>query len=595
MDLAERLERLRRLRDAGALGDGDFLAATELLTAAASGRQPAPVHLSLQRLYNLEALAARVDRGEISLERFRALWATTEQEQATIVPGAPIPSPSGPDPATLDEVRHLRALRERGAITEQEYVRALSRVEGGAEAEAYLAGATPAPGATLAEPPPATFEPQAASFGPAAAAPFDARADAASSEPPTPPDWSGSAASPWGESPPGSPPPPPPAVASAPGEGYPTLLEIAYPASLSRLKTLFRGLLVLPLIIPLWVVGGFPYSLTLFARLSTFLKRKYPDWAFAANTGSMGYSARIGAYWLLLTDRYPSFSQEPGGPVQLLFVPPPQGTFSRWRGLAWRYVLCIPHFVCLSFLFVALFFTTVIAWFAILFTGNYPRGLFGFGTGVLRWVARVVSYLTLLNDRFPPFSLAAEARPASHGAVVASGVAGFAAAGLFGAITVVAVIASYNSTELEADYAGLQAGRGAVSGTFEADFGDGQIELTLRRIYDPGAEQVRILRPGRGERIVVFEWLVENDSGSGVRIQGDIDFKVREDDDGDESERTYAAELVTAEDRLVPVTVVERGSAVVRAVFVVPEDAEPVWVRYRGGFAGNGGVLYQFE
>ncbi len=69
-------------------------------------------------------------------------------------------------------------------------------------------------------------------------------------------------------------------------------------------------------------------------------------------------------------------------------------------------VLAIPHYIVLIVLDIAVFFVVVFAWFAILFTGRYPRGAFDFTVGVMRWNNRVLGYAFLLvTDRYPPFSL----------------------------------------------------------------------------------------------------------------------------------------------------------------------------------------------
>src|SRR3984893_14101911 len=78
---------------------------------------------------------------------------------------------------------------------------------------------------------------------------------------------------------------------------------------------------------------------------------------------------------------------------------------NRWLPLV-KWFLAIPHYVVLFFLGIAAFVAVVVAWFAILFTGNYPKGLFDFVEGVIRWSNRVTGYaLILVTDRSPPFRL----------------------------------------------------------------------------------------------------------------------------------------------------------------------------------------------
>ena len=78
---------------------------------------------------------------------------------------------------------------------------------------------------------------------------------------------------------------------------------------------------------------------------------------------------------------------------------------NRWLTLA-KSFLAIPHYIALCFLGIAAGVCVIIAWFAILFTGSYPRGLFDLVVGVFRWDLRVAAYAYLLTtDRYPPFSL----------------------------------------------------------------------------------------------------------------------------------------------------------------------------------------------
>jgi len=116
------------------------------------------------------------------------------------------------------------------------------------------------------------------------------------------------------------------------------------------------------------------------------------------------FGARVGAYLVLLTDQYPSTVEHQSVHLDLDY-PDVEGGLNRWLPLV-KWFLAIPHYFVLFFLFIAAYFAVVIAWFAILFTGSYPRGLFDFVVGVGRWALRVQAYASLLiTDRYPPFSL----------------------------------------------------------------------------------------------------------------------------------------------------------------------------------------------
>ena len=131
----------------------------------------------------------------------------------------------------------------------------------------------------------------------------------------------------------------------------------------------------------------------------------------------MAYVARATAYGLLQTDRFPSFDYEHSD-VVLEFAQPPSGYLSRWRVFWWKLTLLFPHYVVLYALQLALVVVTTLAWLGILFTGNYPRGMFAFATGVMRWHYRVLAYFVSYNDRYPPFALSHEAGPAGNKSVV---------------------------------------------------------------------------------------------------------------------------------------------------------------------------------
>ena len=105
-----------------------------------------------------------------------------------------------------------------------------------------------------------------------------------------------------------------------------------------------------------------------------------------------------------MDDRYPSTDEQQS--VHLDFAyPDARSDLNRWLPLV-KWLLAIPHYIVLFFLWIAARRRVIVAWFAILFTGRYPRGLFDFVVGVLRWHNRVVGYaFMLVTDEYPPFRL----------------------------------------------------------------------------------------------------------------------------------------------------------------------------------------------
>ena len=205
---------------------------------------------------------------------------------------------------------------------------------------------------------------------------------------------------------------------------YPARLEVDYPDQHDRMTTLFRVIMVIPIGIVSAVLtagatqtvynqsgqvvrttsGGITAGLFVATLLMIVFRQRYPRWWFDFALEMARFGARIGAYLVLLTDQYPSTVQEQSVHLQIDY-PDVKRDLNRWLPLV-KWLLAIPHFVVLVVLSVAAFFVVVIAWFAILITGRYPRGLFDFVVGVARWWLRVQAYATLLvTDRYPPFSL----------------------------------------------------------------------------------------------------------------------------------------------------------------------------------------------
>ncbi len=202
---------------------------------------------------------------------------------------------------------------------------------------------------------------------------------------------------------------------------YPVTLTIDYPdRALNRLTTFFRIFTVIPIaIIAVLVSGGsFDPSTTnswtwLYAAggtlflpilLMILFRQKYPKWWFDWNIALIKFGTRVTTYVGLLTDVYPSTDEEQAVHIEIPYPDVPKD-LSRGLPLV-KWFLAIPHYIILVFLGIAAIVCVVIAWFAILFTGRYPRGLFDFVVGVCRWSLRVAAYAFLLTtDRYPLFSL----------------------------------------------------------------------------------------------------------------------------------------------------------------------------------------------
>ncbi|MBU1175326.1 MAG: DUF4389 domain-containing protein [Alphaproteobacteria bacterium] len=205
---------------------------------------------------------------------------------------------------------------------------------------------------------------------------------------------------------------------------YAARLDIDYPERLDRLTTLLRLIWAIPILIILGLLsnasttqtidaagqvvqtsgGGIAAGLTIATLLMIVFRQKYPRWWFDFALELGRFSARVGAYMLLLTDRYPSTDEAQSVHLDVDY-PDAQNGLNRWLPLV-KWLLAIPHYIVLIVLFVVMIIVTILAWVIILLTGSYPRALFDFVVGTLRWGTRVWAYAFLLvTDEYPPFSL----------------------------------------------------------------------------------------------------------------------------------------------------------------------------------------------
>jgi hypothetical protein len=201
---------------------------------------------------------------------------------------------------------------------------------------------------------------------------------------------------------------------------YPVQFSVDYPdRDLNRLTTGFRLFMAIPIAIVLATLGGEGASwgaeqwrwgtttgglLFIAPLLLILFRQKYPRWWFDWNLELMRFSNRVGTYVALMSDRYPSTDEHQAVRFELVY-PDAERDLNRWLPLV-KWLLAIPHYIVLLFLWLAAIVSVIVAWFAILFTGRYPRGLFDFVVGVLRWGNRVGAYaFVLVTDEYPPFRL----------------------------------------------------------------------------------------------------------------------------------------------------------------------------------------------
>ena len=221
---------------------------------------------------------------------------------------------------------------------------------------------------------------------------------------------------------------------------YPVQLSIDYgDGTRNRLTTLFRIILIIPIAIVAgflagtvllfgdsntllltwdWnesegaidqingILFGYGAGITVGILLLILFRKKYPRWVFNFLVEVARLTTRVEAYLLLLVDEYPSTDEEQSVHLDIEY-PDAENDLNRFLPLV-KWLLAIPHYIALIVLGIIAVLLTIVAWFAIIITGRYPRAIFDFVVGVGRWGTRVVAYAFLLTtDRYPPFRLGA--------------------------------------------------------------------------------------------------------------------------------------------------------------------------------------------
>jgi hypothetical protein len=193
-----------------------------------------------------------------------------------------------------------------------------------------------------------------------------------------------------------------PPMAAAP-QGYPLRYDVQYPEELSRWLIFVKWLLAIPHFLILYVLNAVVSVVTFIAFFAILFTKKYPRGLFDLVVNVNRWNANVLGYYGLFRDEYPPFSWEPGQYPVTYEVDYPE-ELNRWLPLV-KWLLALPHWIILLVLYIVASVAWLIAWFAILFTKRFPRGLFEFIVGVLRWQYRVSAYTNLLRDEYPPFSL----------------------------------------------------------------------------------------------------------------------------------------------------------------------------------------------
>jgi len=201
-------------------------------------------------------------------------------------------------------------------------------------------------------------------------------------------------------------------------QNYPVSLNIDYSEKSNRLTVFFRLFLAIPILIILALLTSSSYEseqatkevervysvgiIIIPTLLMIVFRRKYPKWWFDWNLALVKFSLRVASYLLLLRDEYPSTDEEQAVQVQIPY-PDVDKDLNQWLPLV-KWLLVLPHFIVLCFIMVGVIICTIIVWFIILFIGKYPKNMFDFVVGFLRWILRVDAYAILLTtDEYPPF------------------------------------------------------------------------------------------------------------------------------------------------------------------------------------------------
>lgn len=372
---------------------------------------------------------------------------------------------------------------------------------------------------------------------------------------------------------------------------YPVRYEVPYPGDLDRVSTCFRPVLAIPLLVLVALGLLFVLAGMAIGWAAVFARRSYPSWLFSAVSGGFAWLARAGAYCTLLTDRWPSF--EPHDSTVVLHYEDPPPVLSRWRVLAWKAVVLLPHIAVLVLLTAVLVLLTIAAWVWVVITGRYPRGMFDAVTGIQRWFFRVAGYFASFTDRFPPYSTAAAAGPATYASTALSGILGLLLAGMFvgGAITV--AVQARGPAAVQVDYANLLMGRTLRPTTFFTGPAPApSFAVTLRSAREDDQRYARLLNVSAAERVVVFNLYFTNRTGHDVRAGPGV-LALTYNAAGKSA--TVAPVLLFIDGEVAPRDLRHEALTSVTGVFVIPANAVPQKLRVDPPWPAVTGGAYVFQ
>jgi hypothetical protein len=197
-----------------------------------------------------------------------------------------------------------------------------------------------------------------------------------------------------------------PVPSGPPGSGYPVTLEFDRDLDVQNWRPLVNWLLAIPqwlVVYGLEIASGILWIVSFFTILFT---KRNPFVGFQAMV--LRYQWRVTAYVLFLRNEYPPFefqttNDDPAADTARLSVEDP-GEMNRWMVLV-KWLLAIPHYIVLTFVFIGVAFVVLVALFMVLFTGKWSEGMRNFVVGAIRWSMRVNAYVLFLTDDYPPFSL----------------------------------------------------------------------------------------------------------------------------------------------------------------------------------------------